>query len=309
MGGTENLLRLSEYTGVKRFVYLSSNSVVGVSRDPDVVFDEKTEGRPYLNYGRSKKLAEDAVRSAADRGRIETGIVRAPWFYGPHQPDRQTLFFTMIKTGRVPLVGPGTNRRSMVYVDNLCQGLMLAATSPAARNQTYWIADQRPYTMNEIVSTVADVLEQDFGMPVKRGAIHLPAIASDVAFVADSALQAVGDERDVGGDCRQMDRAAFHGHAEILLEHVGDGRHDLVHRVGTLVGNPVGLISRGRRCRGEHQPLTEVVHVDHRPPVRARSDERHASGFDHREEQRLAVGLVWTVEPRCAHDPRFDATA
>src|SRR5439155_683760 len=49
-----------------------------------------------------------------------------------------------------------------------------------------------PYTMNEIVSTVADVLEQDFGMPVKRGAIHLPAIASDIAFVADSALQAVG---------------------------------------------------------------------------------------------------------------------
>jgi nucleoside-diphosphate-sugar epimerase len=190
--GTEHLLRLSAETGVKRFVYLSSNSVVGVSRDPDVVFDEKTAGRPYLNYGRSKKLAEDAVRSAADRGRIETAIVRAPWFYGPHQPDRQTLFFTMIKSGRVPLVGSGTNRRSMVYVDNLCQGLMLAATSPAARNQTYWIADQRPYTMNEIVSTVADVLEQDFGVPVKRGAIHLPAVASDVAFVADTALQAAG---------------------------------------------------------------------------------------------------------------------
>src|SRR5207247_6479788 len=103
-----------------------------------------------------------------------------------------TLFLTKNKAGRVPLVGPGTNRRSMVYVDNLCQGLMLAATSPAARNQTYWIADQRPYTMNEIVSTVADVLEQDFGMPVKRGAIHLPAVASDGAFVADSVLQAVG---------------------------------------------------------------------------------------------------------------------
>src|SRR5258708_22841249 len=102
MRGTENLLRLSEETGVKRFVYLSSNSVVGVSRDPDVVFDEKTEGRPYLKYGRSKQLAEDAVRSAADRGRIETAIVRAPWFYGPHQPDRQTLFFTMIKTGPGP---------------------------------------------------------------------------------------------------------------------------------------------------------------------------------------------------------------
>lgn len=190
--GTAHLLTLAEEAGIRRFVYLSSNSVVGVSRDPSRVFDESTEERPYLNYGRSKKRAEDLVREAAARGRIETVIVRAPWFYGPHQPERQTLFFTMIREGRMPLVGNGTNRRSMVYVDNLCQGLMLAATAPAARGQTFWIADRRPYTMNEIISTVADVLEQDFGLTVKRSVIRLPALASDVAYLMDGALQAIG---------------------------------------------------------------------------------------------------------------------
>ena len=54
--------------------------------------------------------------------------MRAPWFYGPHQPARQTLFFKMIQAGRLPILGDGSQRRSMAYVDNLCQGLLLAAS-------------------------------------------------------------------------------------------------------------------------------------------------------------------------------------
>jgi len=192
VGGTDHLLRLSEQARVRRFVYLSSNSVVGVSRDPSTVFDETTPIHPYMNYGRSKKAAEDLVRAAANRGTIETAIVRAPWFYGPDQPPRQSEFFTMIRTGRVPLVGDGTNARSMAYVDNLAQGLVLAGTHAAARNGTFWIADRRPYTMNDIISTIADVMEQDFNIPVKRRVIRVPAFTSDVAQLADGALQALG---------------------------------------------------------------------------------------------------------------------
>lgn len=192
VGGTEHLLRLSEQARVRRFVYLSSNSVVGVSRNPSEVFDETTPLHPYMNYGRSKKAAEDLVRAAASRGAIETAIVRAPWFYGPNQPPRQSEFFTMIRTGRVPLVGDGTNTRSMAYIDNLAQGLLLAGTHAAARNGTFWIADRRPYTMNEIIATIADVMAQDFGITVKRGVIRMPGFTSNVAQLADGTLQALG---------------------------------------------------------------------------------------------------------------------
>ena len=190
--GTGHVLEKAERAGVRRFVYLSSNSVAGVSRSPNEVFDETTAPHPYMNYGRSKLAAEDLVRAAGERGRIETSIVRAPWFYGPNQPSRQTEFFTMIRTGRVPLVGAGTNRRSMVYVDNLCRGLQLAGTHPAAKNRTFWIADRRPYTMREIIDTIADSMEQDFGIAVRRRAIRVPAFTSDLAYVADGLLQRVG---------------------------------------------------------------------------------------------------------------------
>ncbi len=82
--------------------------------------------------------------NASSEVEIETVLVRPPWFYGPNQPPRQTLFFRMIRAGKAPIVGSGRNLRSMSYIDNLCQGLLLAAMTPRANGQTYWIADRRP---------------------------------------------------------------------------------------------------------------------------------------------------------------------
>ena len=43
---------------------ISSNSPIGASRDPGTVFDESSPYRPYLAYGQSKKLMEDAFNAA-----------------------------------------------------------------------------------------------------------------------------------------------------------------------------------------------------------------------------------------------------
>jgi nucleoside-diphosphate-sugar epimerase len=90
---------------------------------------------------------EKLVGQFYERGDIETVIIRAPWFYGPHQPPRQKFFFEMIRDGKAPVVGGGENLRSMAYTGNLAQGLLLAASRPVAAGQTYWIADERPYSM------------------------------------------------------------------------------------------------------------------------------------------------------------------
>src|SRR4051812_34835014 len=187
--GTENLLAAARKAGVRRFVHVSSNSPIGTNPRADHVFDETAPYHPYMHYGRSKMLAEQAVKAVAD---LETVIIRPPWFYGPNQPARQTTFFTMIRTGKVPLVGNGENRRSMAYVENIVQGLLLCESVAAARGQTYWIADQRPYTMNEIISTIEDVMEKDFGIVPARKRIKLPSLASEVAWLADKTLQGVG---------------------------------------------------------------------------------------------------------------------
>jgi len=190
--GTKNLLAAAEAAGARRAVVMSSNSPIGVNPRRDHVFDERSPYHPYMNYGRSKMLMEMAVRERRGQSTLESVLVRAPWFYGPWQPPRQTLFFTMIRDGQVPIVGDGGNRRSMAYLDNLCQGLMLAAITPAADRQVYLIADERPYTMNEIVDTVERLLEKEFGQTVAHKRMRLPGLAGDVAQIADATLQSLG---------------------------------------------------------------------------------------------------------------------
>ena len=190
--GTKALLDAAIKAGVRRFIYVSSNSPCGCNETRQGRFTEAAPYNPYLGYGKSKMQAEELILQAYKEGKIEVVIVRPPWFYGPHQPPRQTLFFKMIKDGKVPMVGDGGNMRSMAYVDNICQALLLAETTQAADGQIYWIADAEPYSMQQIVETIEDVLEKDFQIPVAHKRMHLPSIASEVAYLVDSTLQAAG---------------------------------------------------------------------------------------------------------------------
>jgi nucleoside-diphosphate-sugar epimerase len=145
-----------------------------------------------MQYGRSKMHMEQVVKEFQALGKIDTVIVRPPWFYGPHQPARQTLFFSMIRDGKAPIVGSGKNLRSMSYVDNLCYGLILAALTRQASGQVYWIADERPYSMNEIVDTIERLLEREFSHRCVHKRLHLPSLASRVAYGTDFLLQSLG---------------------------------------------------------------------------------------------------------------------
>ncbi|MGH7898045.1 MAG: NAD-dependent epimerase/dehydratase family protein, partial [Candidatus Binatia bacterium] len=81
---------------------------------------------------------------------------------------------------------------SMAFVGNICQGLLLAATAEAAPGRAYWIADRRAYTMNEIVTTIEDVMERDFGVAPARKRMRLPSLVGDLAEAVDRGLQGLG---------------------------------------------------------------------------------------------------------------------
>jgi nucleoside-diphosphate-sugar epimerase len=190
--GTLNLLRAAEAAGVKRVIAMSSNSPLGTNSRPEHRFDESSPYNPYMNYGRSKMQMELLLKEFQQRGKLETVIVRSPWFYGPFQPERQSLFFRMIRDGKVPLLGNGENRRSMAYVENISQGMILCEKNAAANGQIFWIADARPYSMNEIIATVETVLEKDFSIPVAHRRLKLPNWTGTIATLADRMLQGFG---------------------------------------------------------------------------------------------------------------------
>jgi nucleoside-diphosphate-sugar epimerase len=190
--GTENILEAAVQAGVERVVAVSSNSPCGNNPHSDHRFTEESPYNPYMHYGRSKMEMEKAVRKCGETEDIETVIVRAPWFYGPNGPPRQARFFRMIRDGFAPLVGDGTNCRSMVYLENLCDGLVRAAAATGADGDTFWVADERPYTMNEIYETVERILSEEFGQSCAGGRLRVPGWVGDLATHVDGAIQSLG---------------------------------------------------------------------------------------------------------------------
>ena len=179
--------------GIKKFVSVSSNSPCGYSKDPHHLFDEYSAYTPYMGYGRSKMLMEKRIISAA-RSSSHTNftIIRCPWFYGPYQPARQTEFFSLIRKGIFPLFGGGICKRSMAYIDNLVQGLILSADYFQTNGEIFWIADENAYQMKEIVFTVKNILRDDFGFTVSSRQIYLPSVIPDFARYVDFSAQLMG---------------------------------------------------------------------------------------------------------------------
>ena len=191
VGGTEMIVDRARRARTRRFVHVSSNSPFGANPDPHDRFTEDAPYDPYLGYGRSKMEAEQVVQRSNDRGDVETVIIRAPWFYGPFQPARQTQWFAAVRKGRFPLVGPGTQRRSMAFTANLVSGLLLAETAVGAAGRAYWVADAEPYELVEILTQVRAALVAE-GLPVSGGLPRLPAPAAELAAALDGFLQSRG---------------------------------------------------------------------------------------------------------------------
>ena len=192
VGGTQLVLDRVKRHGAGRLVHISSNSPYGANPTPDHRFTEASPQHPYMGYGRSKADAEVLVKTAVERGDVESVVLRPPWFYGPHQPARQTQWIRTVRRGRFPLVGDGTNRRSMVFTGNLVHGVLRAEVAVGAVGRQYWIADGDPLDMREIIATVRAALEAE-GLPVSGSRqLRLPRLAGVVAEHVDGFLQGRG---------------------------------------------------------------------------------------------------------------------
>ena len=193
-GGTRHVVSAATAAGVRRMVHVSSNSPFGVNPDPADTFRQSEPYHPYLGYGRSKMHGELAVLDACRTGQLDAVMVRPPWFYGPWQPLRQTTFFKMVGSGRFPMFGGGHQRRSMVFIENLVQGIVRAELSDAEPGRAWWVADGHPYTVAEIVTTVQAARRAE-GLASKDGGLKVPQLVASMAVVGDKLLQRLGKYR------------------------------------------------------------------------------------------------------------------
>ncbi|RME62464.1 MAG: NAD-dependent epimerase/dehydratase family protein, partial [Nitrospirae bacterium] len=163
--GTKNILKaaIKNCKNLKRFVLISSLSACGPSFDGKPVTEE-TAPHPVSAYGKSKLMAEEIVLKEKDK--VPVTIVRPPAVYGPRDRDF-FFFFKLINMGIYPYWGK--SYYSIVYVDDLVEGIILAGEKPEARGQTYFFTDNETYSNDEIASVIAEALEKNpVKLPVPR---------------------------------------------------------------------------------------------------------------------------------------------
>jgi len=156
--GTKNLLEVcvKENPNLKRFVFISSQSAQGPNKT-EKPLEENSPCHPITPYGESKLEAEKIVFSYKDK--FPVTIIRPPSVYGSSDPDLLT-FFKFINFGIKLLFGKRESYLSLCYVENLTEGIILAAESFRGINQIYFIADDKIYSWKEAEAVIQKILQK-----------------------------------------------------------------------------------------------------------------------------------------------------
>ena len=154
--GTKNLVGAvkQHHPRIKRFLFVSSQAAGGPSRKDEPI-DENSFSNPVTPYGKSKLSAENVLESCRDQ--IPLTIIRASSVFGPRDKDFLMLF-KLIHRGIIPMLGFKERIYSLVYVQDLVDGIWQASIHPDAINQMYYLASPESISWKQFCLTIGQAL-------------------------------------------------------------------------------------------------------------------------------------------------------
>ena len=185
--GTKTLVDACIETGVRRIIYMGTDSICGHGTAEKRRFDEHTPATPYKHYGESKYQGEKYVLDKTAEGKIDGTSLRGFWFFGPYAPARNMGFVKMFFWPRQIVFGDGKNLRSISHVDNIAQAFFRAENRPATYGKWYWIGDgEGGYTVDQIYRSIAGALG------VEYRPFYVPKFACDLLGEVDNVIGKFG---------------------------------------------------------------------------------------------------------------------
>ena len=177
--GTLNMLVASRETGVRRFVYASSSSVYGDSRQ----FPQKESAAPapVSPYAASKLAGENYAVLFCKTFSLETVSLRYFNVFGPRQ-DPESLYSAVIprfmeqafKGEPLELHWDGKQSRDFTHVANVVSANLLAFQARTGTGRTYNIANGKTTSLNTLIAAIEKIIGR------KLSRIHHPKRKGDV---------------------------------------------------------------------------------------------------------------------------------
>jgi dihydroflavonol-4-reductase len=150
---TENLAQAILKTGREiRLVHVSSLAAIGPSLDGMPVSEDSLP-HPITHYGKSKLEGERIARALLP----QAVVVRPPVVYGPHDTDVFQLLKSISRGFAVEIAG-GERWAQIIYVKDLVEGLLCAASAPCASGRAYFLAHPAAVSWAELRNTAARIM-------------------------------------------------------------------------------------------------------------------------------------------------------
>ena len=179
--GSENICRACSELGIHRIIFTSSVAVYGFA---PVGTDEGGEINYFNDYGRTKYLAEEKYRAWLGTDSANSAVIIRPTvIFGEQNRGNVYNLLRQIAGGKFPMVGRGTNRKSMNYVENVAAFIQFCIENEeklpcfekgfdgtkAGRQHLFNYCDEPAYDMNHLVLDCYKALGK-----TKKKLIHFP---------------------------------------------------------------------------------------------------------------------------------------
>jgi len=186
--GLLNLLEASKANKVCKFIYISSSMVYGDFTD-DV--QEDAPCRPQGQYGIMKLAGEWLVKDYSRRGCFDHVVIRPSAVYGELDVEDRVIskFLLTAMRGGTLKVNGATETLDFTYVDDAADGIVAAALSTTANNQTYNITKSHSWSLLDAANLAVrivgkgsvEVRGKDADFP-SRGALNIDAARRDFRY-------------------------------------------------------------------------------------------------------------------------------
>jgi len=168
--GTRHVCEAARRRDVRTIVFTSSVAVYGFA---PLGTGEDGAIAPFNDYGRTKHEAEMVLRAWQAEAPAERSlfIVRPTVVFGERNRGNVYNLLRQIAGGRFMMIGPGQNRKSMAYVENISAFLAFALQRGPGVHLCNYI-DKPDLSMNELVGRVRHMLgkpEAGWRLPVTVG--------------------------------------------------------------------------------------------------------------------------------------------
>ncbi len=149
---------LDECSGrVPRFVYVSSVCAIGMGIHLKGWKEDYATTRTGIPYGDAKLDAERLLWQYQGRGEIVGTVIRPCNVTGPRSVWVRE-FIEKFRKGSVPLVDKGEHSASLIYVENLVEGMALAGTLPAGEGKTFHFRDDWDVTWKQYITDLGEMV-------------------------------------------------------------------------------------------------------------------------------------------------------